>query len=217
MPYEDLKREIVEAFVFLEEHGLNWAYSGNISVRVGEDLFLLSPSGVWKARMKPEDVLLVTGDGKVLEGNGKPSVEFKTHVAIYRARRDVRAVVHAHPIYAGIIAAKRVDIEPVLEELTFYVGGTIRVASYAPSGTDELARNAVEALGDKKAVILANHGVVACGSSLEEALAVLGYVERAAKVAVYSMLIGGVHPLPREAQTLERELYVQKLQKVLFK
>jgi L-fuculose-phosphate aldolase len=81
--------------------------------------------------------------------------------------------------------------------LTFYVGGTIRVASYAPSGTEELARNAVEALGDKKAVILANHGVVACGTSLEEALAVLGYVERAAKVAIYSMLIGGVHPLPR--------------------
>ncbi|NAZ24300.1 MAG: class II aldolase/adducin family protein, partial [Thermofilum sp.] len=182
---------------------------------VGEDLFLLSPSGVWKARMKPEDVLLVTGDGKVLEGNGKPSVEFKTHVAIYRARRDVKAVVHAHPIYAGIIAAKRVDIEPVLEELTFYVGGTIRVASYAPSGTEELARNAVEALGDKKAVILANHGVVACGSSLEEALAVLGYVERAAKVAVYSMLIGGVHPLPREAETLERELYVQKLHRAM--
>lgn len=112
MAYEDLKREIVEAFVFLEEHGLNWAYSGNISMRVGEDLFLLSPCGVWKARMKPEDVLLVTGGGRVLEGNGKPSVDFETHLAIYRARRDVRAVVHAHPICAGVIAAKRVYIEP---------------------------------------------------------------------------------------------------------
>ena len=124
-------------------------------------------------------------------------------------------VVHARPIYAGIIAAKRVDIEPVLEELIYYVGGTIKMASYAPSGTGELARNAVEALGDEKAVILANHGVVACGASLEEALAVLGCVERAAKVSVYAMLLEGVHPLPKEAETLERELYVQKICKAI--
>lgn len=205
-----MRREVADAFRRLEELGLNWGYSGNISVRAGQGVYVVSPSGVLKSKLRPEDVLVVREDGSVVDGRGKPSVEFKTHLAVYRARRDVNAVVHAHPVYSGVLAALRVGLKPVLEELVLYLGGPIEVAEYAPPGTEELARNVVKALGDRCAVLMANHGALACGSTLEEAIANLGYLERAAKVAVYSRILGTPFELPEETVELERRLYLER-------
>ncbi len=211
MRYPELRAAVVEAFRVLEERGANWAYSGNISVRLPEEgLYLISPSGVWKSRMRPEDLAIIDEEGNLVEGSRRPSIEYRTHLAIYRARRDVNAVVHAHPLYASVFAAARRRIEPLLEELVMYLGGPVEVAEYAPPGTEELAQNVLKALGDRSAVLLANHGALTCGASLEEAVAAMIYLERAAFVNILSSLVGGGHPLPQEVVELEREIYLAR-------
>lgn len=204
----EVRKNVIEAFKFMESAGLNWGYSGNISVRLPEEgLYLVTPSGLKKSRMKPEDLVIVDEKGDVVEGERAPTSEYLMHLAVYRARSDVGAVVHAHPIYASILAAVRKRLEPVLDEVAVYLGGPVEVAEYAAPGSEELAQNVVRALGDKCAAMLANHGVLTCGRDLEEALDALVYLERAAQVYVFTLLLGGPRPLPPEALEFERQLY----------
>lgn len=205
-----LRERIAWALRYMEEKGLNYGYSGNVSARAGPNAYLITPSGVRKAEVKPEDLLLVDGEERVIEGAGKPSVELPLHLAVYRARLDVGAIIHAHPIYATVLSVLRLDLEPVVEELALYVGGGVRVADYAPSGTPELAENVLRALGDRNAAILANHGVLACGSDVDEALNVLECVERAAQIYLVARMVGEPTKLPREVVNLEVELFRKK-------
>ncbi len=206
-----LRRKIVEAFRYLESIGVNFGYSGNISARLSEEEILVSPSGVRKSELKPEELIVVDLSGRVVRGSGKPSVELPTHLAIYKARRDVNAIVHVHPVYASVFAVLRESIPPVLEETVIYIGGEIRVADYAPTGTAELGERVVEALGDRSAVILANHGVIAVGRSIDEAVDIAVYVERAAKIYLLARLAGTPHYLPDAAYKAEREIYLQRI------
>jgi len=209
--YPELRKAVVEAFRFMEERGLNWGYSGNISLRLPEEgLYLISPSGLRKSTTTPEDLVILDESGRVVEGSRAPSIEYRMHLAVYKARRDVNAVVHAHPLYTSVFAALRRPIEPVIEELAMYLGGRIEVAEYAPPGSEELAEKVVKALSDRSAVILANHGALTCGSNLEEALDALMYLERAALISIFSNLLGGAHSLPSEVLELEREIYLAK-------
>jgi len=205
-----LRERIAQALRYMEEKGLNYGYSGNVSARAGPNAYLITPSGVRKALVKPEDLLLVDGEGRVIEGGGKPSVEHLLHLAVYRARPDVSAIIHAHPIYATVLSVLRLDLEPIVEELALYVGGGVRVADYAPSGTEKLAENVLRALGDRNAAILANHGILACGSDVDEALNVLECVERAAQIYLLARLSGEPTKLPGEVVDLEIALFKRK-------
>ena len=207
MSLQLLRERIAWALRYMEEKGLNYGYSGNVSARAGPNAYLITPSGVRKAEVKPEDLLLVDGEGRIIEGAGKPSVELPLHLAVYRARPDVDAIIHAHPIYATVLSVLRLDLEPIVEELALYVGGSVRVADYAPSGTPELAENVLRALGDRNAAILANHGVLACGNDVDEALNVLECVESAAQIYLFSRLVGEPTKLPREVVDLEMALF----------
>lgn len=188
MKYMAERKKIVETFRFLDRLGLNAGRSGNISLRLAsaseneEDLFLITPSGVIKRQLSPEDILLVNKDLDVIEGDKNPSVESPTHMAVYKARSDVKAIIHAHSIYASAFAVVRKPIPPILEELVYVTGGEISVTEYAQSGTDDLAKNIVDALGEKKAVLIANHGILTCGKDLDDALEVLISAERTAQV-----------------------------------
>lgn len=207
MRYLTEREQIVAVFKLMEERNLNYGYSGNVSVKVSEGEYLISPSGARKASMKPEDVLLVNKMGEVLEGVGRPSVELPLHVAVYESRPDVGAIIHAHPIYATVLGVLRIDLEPVVEELAIYVGGGVKVADYAIFGSRELADNVVKALGDRSAVIMANHGVLTCGRDVMEAFDVLVCVERAAQIYVLARAAGVPSKLPREAIEAEAALY----------
>ncbi|MEM0045868.1 MAG: class II aldolase/adducin family protein, partial [Desulfurococcaceae archaeon] len=105
------------------------------------------------------------------------------------------AVVHAHGVYSTTLSITRDPLPLLIEEMVMYLGGEVRVAEYAPSGTEELAEKVVKALNGRKAVILANHGVVACGKDLEEAVEVLGLVERLSQIYILARLLGKVHLL----------------------
>ncbi|MEM1509597.1 MAG: class II aldolase/adducin family protein [Thermofilaceae archaeon] len=211
MRYLTERERIVTVFRLMEEKNLNYGYSGNVSVRVSENEYLISPTGARKASMKPEDVLLVNEEGEVLEGTGQPSVELPLHVTVYKNRQDVRAIIHAHPIYATVLGVLRVDLEPVVEELAIYVGGGVKVADYAIFGSQELANNVVGALGDRSAVIMANHGILTCGRDIMEAFDILVCVERAAQVYVLARAAGIPNKLPSE--TIKAEVALYKLRK----
>jgi L-fuculose-phosphate aldolase len=211
MLFPELRTEIAEAFRLLNETSLTFGFSGNISIRAPEEgLFLITPSGLKKARLNPEDMVVVDSRGHVIEGSKKPSVETPMHLAIYENRKDVKAIIHAHPIYSTVFAVVGVDIMPVTEEMILYTGGEVKVAKYAIFGTKELARNVLKALGDRRAVLLRNHGIVACGKDLDEAMDVLFCVEREAKIILLSKLLGKPRLLPKKTMDLEKKLYKEK-------
>jgi len=200
--YEDLKARIAEVARYLEEHGLNHGRSGNISIRVpGVNHVLITPSGLVKSRLNTDDIVVVDLNGSIVEGARKPSSEINLHLAIYRARPEVNAVIHAHTIYATALAVARRPLPIIIEEAVLVLGGDVRVAEFAPYGTIQLAENAVRALEGRKAVLLANHGVVAVGGSLEEALESLILTERLSQVYILSELLtnGKTPQVPSEA------------------
>ncbi|MHA1616678.1 MAG: class II aldolase/adducin family protein [Candidatus Njordarchaeales archaeon] len=205
---ERLKEEIVKVGKYLLDKDLTIGSSGNISVRVREkELVLITPSGVPFDIMKPNDIVVVDMNGEVVEGERNPSTEMPTHLRIYKERKDVNAIIHAHAIYTGALAATHTSIPAVLDEMILYLGGEVEVAEYAPPGTEELAENAVKALGRKKAVILANHGVLVCGKDLKDTLEILLRVERVARIYILSKIIGEPRKLPKEAIEHELEIY----------
>jgi L-fuculose-phosphate aldolase len=206
-----LKRKIVDVMRFMDDRGLNYGRAGNVSVRVGEDEVLITPSGVVKSAMSLEDIVLVSMDGRVLEGRHKPTVEMPLHLAIYRSYKHVKAVIHAHPTYTSVLAVARAPLPPIIEEMILYTGGDVRVAEYAPFGTTELAENAVKALEGRSAAILANHGVVTVGRDLGEALDVLVVVERAAQIYILSWLLGRVNVIPKDVVDLYRSMYLKRI------
>ncbi|MCR8453626.1 MAG: class II aldolase/adducin family protein [Crenarchaeota archaeon] len=208
MDLSKLKGEIIRVGRLLIRKNLTVGSSGNISVRIpGEDRIIITPSGVPFRTMLPEELVIIDLDGRVIEGKKRPSSELPLHLKIYKSRPDVNAIIHAHTIYCSVLAATRTPIPPILDEMIFFIGGDILVAKYAPPGTEDLARNALEALGTRKAVILANHGVVACGRDLEDALETLVRVERISQIYILAKLIGEPKRLPDEVIRREIEAY----------
>jgi L-fuculose-phosphate aldolase len=146
--------------------------------------------------LEPQDLILLDATGKVVEGSYRPSVETPMHLRIYRQRSDVNAVVHVHSPYAVAYAVARRSIPVILEETAQVVGHEIAVAAYAHCGTQALADNVMQALGsDKKAVLLANHGLVAVGKDMAEALKVCYIVEKTAMIALHASTLGTVQAL----------------------
>ena len=174
------RSEIVVFGKRMLERSLVTGTGGNLSVRSGRRV-ALSPSGVEYEAMKPEDVAVVDLEGRLLEGGMKPTSEMSLHLALYHARPDITAVVHTHSPYACVLACLGREIPP-FHYLVALVGGKIPVAPYACFGTPELARYAVEAMGEGKAALLANHGMVSVAGSLSEAFRVAETVEFLAMV-----------------------------------
>lgn len=171
---------------------------GNISVRISENLFAITPSGRNYRTIQPEDIVIVNASGETIEGQLTPSSELPLHLAVYAARPDIGGIVHTHSVFASACAVSRRPIPPIIEDLVQLAGGEISVAPYALPGTQELANNTVHALAGKFAVLLANHGVVACGKTLSEAMTAAELVEKAAQIFSWAQLLGGAVPLSDE-------------------
>lgn len=207
MRYPEEREQVCRYGRAMEEHALTVGTSGNVSMRVAEGV-LITPSSVPYADIRPDDVVLIDPDGAVLEGEKPPSVEHKVHLACYRARDDVGAVIHAHPTWASAFAAARVELPAFLDEFGVYVGDAVRVADYAISGTPQIAENVVAALGESSnAAFLASHGLVACGRTLAKAMLVAREVERASQVYLMATLLGGPRELPGEAKELFAQVF----------
>lgn len=188
-----LRRDIVWAARLMWERGYVVGTAGNISARVGEtDRLLITPSGAPYDSMKPDHVVLCTLGCEQLSGAGRPSSELLIHATIYCARPEVRAIVHTHSAYATAIAVNRAEIPLFLDEMHYSIGSSVPTAEYARGGTLELAQSIVRALGDKRAVLMANHGTVAVGADMKEAFAISEAVEKAAMILILAKLYGKV-------------------------
>jgi L-fuculose-phosphate aldolase len=169
--------------------------AGNVSGRRPDGTVCLTPSSTPYDEITPDGLAVVDLDGAVVSG-GRPSTEKAMHLACYRAFPEVGGVVHCHPIHASMFAVARQAIPAVIEEVIVYVGGDIPVAEYRTTGTDDLAAEVVGHLGDRGAVLMANHGLLCVGKSPEDALHTAEVVEHTAHIVWGAQALGGPVPLP---------------------
>ena len=204
----EIRRAVFEGARKMWRHGMAEGSAGNVSARVpGEPLVAITPSNVLYEMMVPEDVVVVDMEGEVVLGERNPSFETTLHLAVYAARDDVGALFHTHAVYSFVLAVAGKPLPPVMDEFIQYVGGSVEVAGFGESGSEELSENALAALGEKNAVILANHGNLCCGRDLDKAWHVAQLVEKGAKVTILAGLIGGARPLPEEIVEAETDLF----------
>jgi L-fuculose-phosphate aldolase len=176
----DARERLVAAARRLSDGGLNPGRSGNVSERFGAG-FLVTPSAVPYDRMAADDIVFVDADGAA-HGARKPSSEWPLHRGIYRTRPEAGGVAHTHSPFATTLACLRRSIPPFHYEVAFAGGRDIRCADYAPFGTGELSERALAALEGRRACLLANHGVVAMGASVEAAVELAEKVEALARI-----------------------------------
>ena len=187
-----LRNAIIEKCRWMNSVGLNQGTSGNISLRHG-DRMLITPSGIPYDVMTPEMIaaMPIEGDCGAWSGPKKPSVEWRFHLDILRARPDVTATVHTHSMYATILAIARRPIPPCHYMIAAFGGPDVRVCDYAKYGTQELSGHVLKALEGRNACLMANHGMLATGSSLDKAMWAAVELETIAKQYYHTLLIGG--------------------------
>lgn len=171
-----VRQSVIDTALELERTGLSPQQSGNVSARFGEGL-LITPTGMSYHDLLPDDIVLLSLDGDVRKGVRRPSSEWHMHAAIYVARPEAQAIVHAHSDHAVSLAVMHRDIPPFHYMVALIGGRDIRCAPYATFGTSELARHAVAAIEGRKACLLAHHGQIAFGRDLAEALKLAHEVE----------------------------------------
>lgn len=200
---EKAKEEVVNIARTIYKEGLVFETWGNVSCRPTEAEIVITPSGIHYEKLQFVDIVVVNISGKVEQGRWKPSTELPLHLAIYKAREDVKAIIHTHSALATAFAVCRREIPVVIEELAQIVGGPVRVADYAPPGSNELALNAVKALGqEENAVLLANHGLVVLAHDLPTALQRCRTIERSAQIILWSKILDS--PFILETEEVER-------------
>jgi L-ribulose-5-phosphate 4-epimerase len=167
-----------------------------IDPRPSEDLEIKN----WKV-ITSEDIVVIDIDGNILnpEANRFPTVEWPMHLAIYRARADINAIVHSHALYSSVFAICKENIPSLLAEQELYVGGDVVCAEYGSVGSQQLADNILVALGNRKAALLQNHGAIYIGDTLEDAFIVAEYTEKGAQTVILARAMGGkLVPLDKE-------------------
>lgn len=202
MTRDELGAGIVTVAQAIDLAGFCPSKSGNVSART-EAGFLITPSGLPYAQTIPEDLIELSLDGMVLAGARKPSSEWPFHAAIYRARPEAQAIVHTHSPRATALSCTRRGIPAFHYMIALCGGADIRCADYATFGTPELAENAVRALEGRKAVLLANHGVIALGASLAGAHQIVAEVENLAGQYL-DILAAGLEPVILDAAEMAR-------------
>jgi L-fuculose-phosphate aldolase len=193
-PDLDLRAAVISGCRELTRRGLTYGTSGNVSVRRDSSSFFVSPTGMAYEELVPDDVPLVTLDCRWF-GRRQPSSEWRFHRDIMAARAEVGVIVHAHSRYATALACTGRGI-PAFHYMVAVAGGVdIRCASYHTFGTQELSDAALEALEDRKACLLAHHGIIALGVDLAAALKLAGEVESLAAQYCTALALGNVEVL----------------------
>lgn len=193
-----VRKQIVEAGERLYRRGLVAGTDGNISVRLDDDRIMITPAGIAKGRMAPDDMVIVDINGKHLQGKNEASSESAMHLFVYRNRPEVKACVHAHPPCATAFAVAGIALaEDILPEVVLFVGG-IPLTDYAPPGTDAVPRSLEPHIESNNAFLLRNHGLLTIGQSLDEAYNRHEMVEHFAKIVTLARQLGNVDSIPSE-------------------
>lgn len=180
----NLKKLIVESGKQMENSGLTIETWGNISCRDEKtQLVYLTPSAIAYNKIEEDDVVVCKLDGTIVEAKRKPTIEMEMHLAIYRTRDDVNAIIHTHPIYSTVYGAQGRSIPMIIDEAAQILCDTCQCADYGLPGTVKLAENIVKALGQKSNACLAHsHGAVCVGKNMESAFKVAKVLEMTAQI-----------------------------------
>jgi ribulose-5-phosphate 4-epimerase/fuculose-1-phosphate aldolase len=180
--YDSAKFLVVETAKKLVEKGYLMATGGNLSVRItGQDAFAITPSNYDYMLMTPEDICVLTLSLQPIEGSLKPSVEAGMHAGIYRARTDVNAIIHTHQVYTSALTLIQAPIPALFDEQVRFLGRSVEIIPYAPSGTGMLAKKeAKNVLNHHKAYMMQNHGALVFGSDMQRAVNNVEVLEKCA-------------------------------------
>jgi L-fuculose-phosphate aldolase len=204
---ENYKKERKEVALFMRRlyrHGLTTTSGGNISLKISDDIIVITPSATDKGRMRWKEVGIMTLAGKNLTPELKPSIENEMHLSIYKKKKEISAIVHAHPLFASAFTAMKCTIDTDLTAEAKAICGDPCFVPYALMGTMELASLASESIMKSDILLLENHGILTTGSSILQAFDKLEVLENAAKMTMIVKMTGKKKPLSK-ASILELE------------
>lgn len=207
MDSHDVKSEVLRCAKAFHEKRLVEGTAGNVSGRLPDGNVVMTPSSLPYDAMTLDDLVTVDLAGEVLEGTTTPSTECPLHLACYREYPEVAGVMHSHPLYASMFAVAHEPVPAVIEEVVVYLGGDVPVGDYRQTGSQELADEVVRHLGDRSVMLMANHGMVAVGKSVEDALHSTIVAERTAQIAWGARMLGRADPVPEKISTDFGEIY----------
>jgi L-fuculose-phosphate aldolase len=193
----EYRQDIIEVGRLVYEKGWVAANDGNITVRMSDDRYLATPTGVSKGMMHPDDLIIVDGDGNKIQGRKNQTSEFAMHLTVYNLRPDIGGVVHAHPpVATGYAAAGKALNLALLPEVIIGLG-CVPLADYGLPGTDELTKPMLPLIPKYDALMMGNHGAVCYGEDIWKAFFRMETVEHFARIALVAELLGGAKVLPR--------------------
>ncbi len=205
------RQAVLAMGVKLVETGLVIGTWGNISVRVG-DKMVITPSGADYATLTPEDLPVVDIATDTWEGP-KPSSERGLHLAVFRERPEINAVIHVHSPHASTMAAARRELPPILDDVAQMIGPGVRVADYALPSTKKIVRQTMKALKGRMAAIMANHGAICLGRTLDEALLCCQVLEKGCKAYIEAEFLGGAKELNKFEAWVMHQVFIRKYSK----
>jgi L-fuculose-phosphate aldolase len=210
-PFAEARRDVWEHARKMWQFGLSVAASGNVSRRVDAHLVAITPTSVSYDLLREDQIVVVEIEsGNAVASTHAASYELPMHLSIYRSRADVGAIVHTHAPYATTLSVLRRPLPPFIDEMLLHFGGTVEVAEYAFTGTDQVGTNVVRALGERNAALLANHGNVCVGRTLVQALNTAATMEACARVYLQALAVGQPVPLPDSAIAAGRHLFEER-------
>ena len=208
---DELREEVCRLHAELPKNGLVAWTSGNVSGRdPGTGLVVIKPSGIRYEHLTPENMVVVDLDGKVVEGQHKPSSDTFAHVYVYRHRPELNGMVHTHSTFATAWAAAGRPIPPVLTAICDEFGGPIPVGAYAQIGGDEIGQEIVRSIGASPAILMKNHGVFTVGRTPEAAVKAAVMVEDTARTVFYALQLGPLDEIPPEEVARAHKRYLEE-------
>jgi L-fuculose-phosphate aldolase len=187
--YLKSKKEVAKWMRRLYKKGLTTSLGGNISLRVDDNHIATTASETDKGRIKAREIAIVTMDGQVIDSSNKVSMETGMHLAIFKKRPDVRAIVHAHSPMGSLFVVTNQEVNTKLLAEAYTIIGNPQRAGYSAPGSERLASNVAEAISQANVVLMANHGVLAVGTSLLQAFDRIEVLENAAKMTAMTTLL----------------------------
>lgn len=211
---EDEARKLVcEGGQKLLAEGLVARTWGNVSVRLDKERFVITPSGRNYEELTPEDMVVVDIKTGNYQSTLKPSAERKLHAAIYRERPLIGAVIHTHQTNASVVAAARRDIPAILDDQVQILGPSVRVAEYALPSTNKIVRKTLKALRGRTAALMANHGAICIGTTLDDAFAACLVLEKTCKAFIEGEFLGGAKEINVFEAHLMHQYFIHKYSK----
>jgi L-fuculose-phosphate aldolase len=195
--YKRERKEVARFMRRLYKHGLTTTSGGNISLRLSDDLIFITPSATDKGRMRWKEVGIINIFGENLTPHLKPSMETGMHLEIYKKKNEIRAVVHAHPVFASLFTAIKAKINTSLTAEARAILGEPLFVKYEVMGSAALANEAAMNILKSDILLLENHGILTTGSTLLQAFDKIEVLENAAKMTLMTGLTGKKRPLDR--------------------